>query len=221
MTAGPDDAPPFNPADFASQTAVHARWNPTWRQRWTAAAISNLYGNPAIVTGAPWNPEQQLLVEERRVITPQDFRAGLVVLPGDARLLQFLDQHPEKIRELTWRRFEGFVAQLLERLGYMVRLGKKGRDGGVDVYAERRSDLGLDLTLVQCKHYREDRKIGEPIIKQFRTEVDDRKATRGLIVTTSSFTSTALKYIESAKYRLAGADYEKLKEWLAQLRGRA
>jgi restriction endonuclease Mrr len=50
------------------------------------------------------------------------------------------------------------------------------------------------LVLVQCKRFSPRKKVGEPTVKQLCTVVDDEKATRGLIVTTSTFTSVALKH---------------------------
>ena len=116
------------------------------------------------------------------------------------------------------REFEELVASLLERFGYTVRLGPRGRDGGVDIFAERTTAVGFDLTLVQCKRNAAERKVTQPLIKQFHNEVQDRQATRGLFVTTSAFTAAALQYIESKRCRLSGADFEKLREWVARLR---
>ena len=42
----------------------------------------------------------------------------------------------------------------------------------------------------------------------------ERRATSGLVVTTSTFTLHALKFIESVKYRLDGHNLERLKVWL-------
>jgi hypothetical protein len=66
----------------------------------------------------------------------------------------------------------------MHRLGYSVQLGQLGRDGGVDVFAERPSEVGDELVLIQCKQFRVDRKVGEPIIKQLHADVHYRSATR-------------------------------------------
>jgi hypothetical protein len=57
-------------------------------------------------------------------------------------------------------------------------------------------------------------------VKQLSTDVDDRNATRGLLVTTSHFSKTAANYINLKKFRLAGADYEQLLRWRDQLRSK-
>ena len=60
--------------------------------------------------------------------------------------------------------------------------------------------------------------MGLPIIKQLNADLNDRKASRGLLVTTSFFTRPALSYIEQAKYRLSGTDYDGLVAWLSLIR---
>src|SRR5262249_16969483 len=102
--------------------------------------------------------------------------------------------------------------------GYAVKLGPRGRDGGIDVFAERDGELGPELTLVQCKRYRDDQKVSEPTVKQLYADLTLRNATKGLLVTTSTFTKPALKLIEDARYRLAAKDLQKLRHWLKFLR---
>jgi restriction endonuclease Mrr len=168
----------------------------------------------APVDDAPWSPEYALPVEERRIITAQEFRSSPAIIQVDARVLRALDDRPERILSLNWREFEMFVADLLERLGYRTRLSPKGRDGGYDIVAVRETDIGPERVLVQCKRLTPPMKVGEPIVKQFCTVIGDDRATRGLIATTSTFTSVALKYIETKKHTVSGADLGKLREWM-------
>jgi restriction system protein len=165
-----------------------------------------------------WNPERELAKEEKLVLSAEEFRNPAVRLVTDPRLIAYIDSHPEEMYRLSPRDFEEFIAELLSKFGYKVRLGPGSKDGGVDVFAERDLDFGPELTLVQCKRNSPDHKVGEPIIKQLHADVNDRKASRGLVVTTSFFTGPALRYIESSKYRLSGADFDSLQNWLARLR---
>jgi restriction system protein len=165
-----------------------------------------------------WNPEKQLPQEDKLILSPEEFRNPKLRLITDPRLIAYIDSHPEELYSLTPRQFEEFIAELLSKMGYKVRLGPGSKDGGVDVFAERDLDFGPELTLVQCKRNGPEHKVGEPIIKQLHADVNDRKASKGVVVTTSFFTSTALKYIESSKYRLAGADFFNLQKWIARLR---
>jgi restriction system protein len=72
--------------------------------------------------------------------------------------------------------------------------------------------------IVQCKKYREDRRIGEPTIKQLHADVRDRNASKGLLVTSSCFSRDAKKYIDLYKYKLAGKDFDGLLTWIENVR---
>jgi restriction endonuclease Mrr len=182
-----------------------------------AAGFYALQGKSAAFA---WNPEEQLPIEERRIITPQEFRSFPALIQVDVRLLQLLDQQPERILSLDSRQFERLVTTLLEGLGYRTVLSPVGRDGGVDIVADRMTDIGPELVLVQCKRFAASKKVSQPTVKQLCMDVEDRDATRGLIVTTSTFTSVALKYIEVKKHRVSGADRGKLEQWVRDVLGK-
>lgn len=151
------------------------------------------------------------------VLSGAELRLTPSLVVCDPRILQFLDQHPEKLRELDPRDFENLVAGMLERFGYQVQVGPAGADGGVDVHASKESPTGLEYLLVQCKRYAETRKVSVPIIKQMWADVLHRRATRGLVVTTSWFTRDALKYVSMHQYQLGAADFDRVREWLKVL----
>lgn len=156
--------------------------------------------------------------EERRIISLEEFRKGSIQFQDTLELVRYFDSNPDEIFSLMPREFEVFVSKLLEKFGYNVTLGKGSRDGGVDIFAERRGLFGTELTLVQCKRNRKDRKVGEPVVKQLYGDIESRNATKGLLVTTSSFTATALGYIESIKYRMSPIDFDKLQNMFAALK---
>ena len=132
-------------------------------------------------------------------------------------MVRHIIQHPDEIRNLTRRQFQEFSAELLERKGLRVKLGPVGRDGGVDIRAERDGDFGPELILVQCKHPDPGNKVKLDTIKLLHVEVITENATRGLVMTDSSFTRDALKQIEALKYRMAGVDGVKIQQWLEAL----
>jgi len=172
-------------------------------------------------TEYPWSLAVEQAVEERRIITPAEFRQSPPVIVVDARLLRHLDEQPAQILSLKWREFEKLVCTLLEGFGYRTIHSKQGPDGGVDIRAERDTEIGPELVLVQCKRNAPHRKVGAPVVKQLCTDVTDRGATRGLITTTSHFTRVALQHIELKRHRISGADGQKLREWIRQQVGRA
>ena len=69
-------------------------------------------------------------------------------------LIKYLAQHPEKMHDMAPRKFEELVAAIFRAKGYTVELTPATRDGGFDVRAFHRNDIGLFLTLIECKRYR-------------------------------------------------------------------
>jgi restriction system protein len=153
----------------------------------------------------------------RRVITPEQFEAGAIVQP-DPWMVRHIIEHPDEVRNLTRRQFQEFSAALLERKGLRVTLGAVGADGGVDVRAERDGEFGPELILVQAKHPNPGNKVTLETIKLLHYQVVTENATRGLVMTDSSFTRDALKQIESCRYQMEGADGERIRQWLEALR---
>jgi restriction system protein len=92
--------------------------------------------------------------------------------------------------------FEKLIVDLLLRMGYGgtregagERLGQSG-DGGVDgvIYEDR---LGLDRVYLQAKRYAPDNKIGSSIVQGFIGALVGKGASKGVLITTSSFSSVA------------------------------
>jgi len=92
--------------------------------------------------------------------------------------------------------FEEVVLDVLVALGYggskrdaAERVGRSG-DGGVDGVI-REDTLGLDAIYVQAKKWARDRTIGPREIREFIGALQDAEATKGVFITTSSFSSEA------------------------------
>ena len=70
----------------------------------------------------------------------------------------------------------------------------------------------------ECKKYSESRKIGPDILRALLGTVSHgrTKASMGVLVTTSSFTSGALSYI-AAEASIDGKDFKALSKWLASV----
>lgn len=94
--------------------------------------------------------------------------------------------------------FESVTVRLLVAMGYggasvtdisSALVGGSG-DGGIDGVIDQ-DPLGLDRIYVQAKRYAEGNLIGPSAIRDFFGSLDRFKATKGLFVTTSSFTQQA------------------------------
>lgn len=93
------------------------------------------------------------------------------------------------IRSISPSSFEQLVVDLLVKMGYGQgeRVGRSG-DGGIDGIISQDA-LGLEKVHIQAKHWTSQ--VGEPEIRNFSGSLDARGATKGVFITTSSFSSTA------------------------------
>jgi len=137
----------------------------------------------------------------------------------NAELIQHLAKYPHYMRTMDPRKFEELIAELLRAKGYEVEVTRTTRDGGLDIIAIKRSDLGAALTLVECKRYAETNKVGVDIVRGLYGVVEAQRATRGLIATTSYFTKDAQAFRDQNQYRLSLADFDMLTKFLREWRG--
>lgn len=107
--------------------------------------------------------------------------------------------------------FEQLIVDLLVAMGYggshknaAAQLGRSG-DGGVDgVINEDR--LGLDRVYVQAKRYAEGNTVGRPDIQGFVGSLVGLGASKGVFVTTSSFSQQARDFVRHLAQRVVLLD---------------
>ena len=148
------------------------------------------------------------------------YRAGLVVQVDvaeiNAELIRYLAQHPEKMYELNPRKFEELIAELFRAKGYDIELGRGTKDGGIDIRALLRNDVGALLTLIQCKRHLAHNKVNVDVVRGLYGVVNRDDASCGMIVTTSTFTRDARSEQQRLEHRIHLADYMNLTEWLKE-----
>jgi restriction system protein len=124
----------------------------------------------------------------------------------------------ERLRGSSPAFFERVVVRLLLAMGYGGTLAQAGKaigkagDNGVDGVIDQ-DTLGLDRVYVQAKRYAEDVTVGAGDIRDFFGSLDMHKASKGLFVTTSSFTKAANETAEKLGKRIVlidGRDLTKL-----------
>ena len=136
------------------------------------------------------------------------------MVKGIDKLIAELARKPNELYSLAPRQFEELIAELLASHGYEVQLTSQTRDGGYDIMAVHKDELGLDTTfLIECKRYSKNNKVGVSQIRQIHGIKDFLNVSKGIIVTTSSFTADAKKHV-SSRYDLQLIDYIQLTEWL-------
>lgn len=109
--------------------------------------------------------------------------------------------------------FEQAVVDLLVKMGYgnaerSRRIGGS-HDGGVDVLIDQ-DPLSLDQVYIQAKRYRDGNTVGREAIQAFVGALHGLGATRGVFLTTSSFSPAARDYASKVPTRLILIDGEKL-----------
>jgi len=103
--------------------------------------------------------------------------------------------------------FEQLIVDLLVAMGYggshkdaAAQLGRSG-DGGVDgIINEDR--LGLDRIYVQAKRYAAGNPVGRPDVNGFVGSLVGLGATKGVFVTTSTFSQPAREYVKHLAQRV-------------------
>ncbi len=111
--------------------------------------------------------------------------------------------------------FERLIVGLLLSMGFGGTAADAGRalgrsgDDGVDGVVDQDA-LGLDRVFVQAKRYSTGNNIGSAAIRDFFGSLDRHKATKGLFVTTSSFSPSARETAEFLSKRIVLIDGEQL-----------
>lgn len=130
------------------------------------------------------------------------------------RLLKYLSQNPNYIYQLSSRKFEELIAEILIRKGYEVELTPSTRDGGKDIYAAHKTDLGSFLYIIECKKYAPNNKVGVSILRDLYGVVSKENATCGIIATTSYFTKPARDFQREVQFQMSLKDFDSIKQWL-------
>lgn len=150
--------------------------------------------------------------------------SGLIVQSDlsaiNEELIHYLAQHPEKLHDLNPRKYEELVAEIFRDKGYQVELTPKSKDGGIDIRAFRRSDVGTLLTLIECKRYAPSNPVSVEIVRGLYGVTASEGATRAILATTSRFTGGAKSFQAQNKYKLHLADFEDMKVWLSNYKRR-
>lgn len=119
----------------------------------------------------------------------------------------------ENLKKVTPSQFEKIVVELLVKMGYGgslkdagMAIGKSG-DQGIDGIIKE-DKLGLDVIYVQAKRW-EGNVVGRPEVQKFAGALQGKNASKGIFITTSTFSSEAETYANnlSTKIVLIDGDY--------------
>jgi restriction system protein len=124
----------------------------------------------------------------------------------------------DALKNNTFQYFEKFVVQLLQSMGYGGFRKESGKvtgasgDNGIDGVILQ-DVLGLESVGIQAKRYTDNNIIGSPDIRNFIGSLAVKGFNKGVFLTTSNFSSEAVKTAnESKQHKIILIDGKKLTE---------
>jgi len=125
------------------------------------------------------------------------------------------DEVLQKLKGCTPSYFEKIVVQLLVAMGYGGSLTDAGKavgqsgDGGIDGIIKE-DKLGLDVVYIQAKRW--DSVVDRPEIHKFVGALAGQRASKGVFITTSSFSKGAIEYAAGVQQKVILIDGSQLSE---------
>ncbi len=153
-----------------------------------------------------------LILEEK---TPED----LLEIGYEKYQEKLLSDLLEKVRQYSPEFFERIVIELLVSMGYGgsfedagKAIGKSGDEGIDGIIKEDR--LGLDVIYIQAKRWTNP--VGRPEIQKFAGALLGKKAKRGVFITTSTFSESAIEYARNVENKIILIDGEQLTKYMIE-----
>lgn len=115
--------------------------------------------------------------------------------------------------------FEKLVVDLLVAMGYggadkqSAMVTPYSHDDGIDGIIKE-DKLGLDNIYVQAKRWTSP--VGKPQIQQFSGALDEQNASKGVFITTSTFSKEAEKFVAKSRKKIVLINGQKLAEYMIE-----
>jgi restriction system protein len=155
--------------------------------------------------------DQADLEEESGSQTPEE----LLISSYQALREALAEELLEQVRRYSPPFFERLVVDLLVAMGYggsvadaAQVIGKSG-DGGIDGLIKE-DKLGLDVICVQAKRW--EGTVGRPVVQAFAGSMEGVRARKGVLITTSAFSSDAKEYVKQIERKIILIDGVRLAE---------
>ncbi len=113
-------------------------------------------------------------------------------------LEDILEYERNKIKNMSPRGFEIFVAELFTKLGYSVKIISITKDGGKDIIATKSDPIPYTL-IIECKHWGDNHKVDVSVVRSVYGVQIAEQANQSVIVTSSKFTKDARKFASERK----------------------
>lgn len=96
--------------------------------------------------------------------------------------------------------FEDLVEKLLIKMGFSTEGRKPSADGGIDIIAVSSKPMLQGRYIIQCKRY--SNPVSAPTIRDLYGVVNATNANKGILITTSKFTSDAIEFAQDKPIEL-------------------
>lgn len=179
-------------------------------------------GNPHYKKSAPMQLYLQQQVQNLARVKyghDQPYIVDLISIPE--RQLKWFTEDPDRLREMSPRAFQRFVADRLDAMGLDVQMvgDVYRKDGGVDLIAYPKRDLCQFpfLLAVQAKHHQQSSNhTTVSDVRDFHGAFTSRGLpfNTGLLVTNTSFTADAHWFANNNQAILRLRDFKDLQRWL-------
>lgn len=132
-------------------------------------------------------------------------------------LIRSIYKDNEQMFRIDPRHFEEMIAELLRKKNLNVELTKQTRDGGKDIIAlHDLNGLGQNKYLIECKRNAKNRPVGVDVLRSFSYVVQDEGANKGIIFTSSYFTTDAISMKDKHPYMSDLKDGADIIKWIKE-----
>lgn len=140
-------------------------------------------------------PTPSIIVPDNRIIT--DLSGINNAIPS---LINLIQQDNSYIHRISPREFEEVIVEIFRDKGFEVELTQRTRDGGKDIIAIHRNELGIDTQyFIECKRHAPTNKVGVGIVRQlYGVHAGIGGPNKSIIATTSTFTSGAIGFASNS-----------------------
>lgn len=116
--------------------------------------------------------------------------------------------------EITPYHFEQLISKIFQKFKMQTELTKRTRDGGRDIIAFEDTCFSKNKYIIECKRYAKDKKVGIDIVQRLYGVKMSEKASKAFLVTSSSFTKSAIKWARQHCWELELKDHNDIRNWL-------
>jgi len=170
------------------------------------------FKKPSKKIDQPKDKEIESILEEK---TPED----LLEIGYEKYQEKLLSDLLEKVKQCSPEFFERLVVELLVGMGYggsfedagkaIGKIGDEGIDGII-----KEDKLGLDVIYLQAKKWANP--VGSPEIQKFAGALLGKKAKKGVFITTSTFSKSAIEYAKNVENKIILIDGEQLTRYMIE-----